>query len=298
MTADADRVERPDRIGGVSEMRDDLRRYVPAIGWMDVSKTLGTNLLGLPSDLYLLTVYCGDTLICREAGEEAALDVSVHSLRTRPGSFRSLGHGHMAVALLTPAGLLTVLRAPLEGIADRRVPLEYFCGRAEQRRLHAMLMDAGTTDDRMQAFGRWIEDRLQARRSLSLAESRVSQATAALQLPADSAPPDIPRLAAMLAVTRRQLERDFHKWIGVPPAGYARLVRFQSAAGALARGARILDVAMDCGFADQSHLTRVVRELASVTPRELCLDAAKPGRASARALMAGRVLTLAGHASS
>ena len=291
MSAHHDSLARPAHIGGVPALRDDLRRYVPAIGWMDVDATLGTRHLGLPSDLYLITVYCADSLVCGEAGEDSELEVMVTSLRTRPGRFRSLGRGHLALALLTPAGLLNVLRAPLDGIADRRVPLEYFCGRAEQRRLRALLMAAGTTDERMQVFGRWVESRALERRSLSLAESRVSQAAAALQQPAGDAA-DIPRLASTLAVTRRQLERDFRKWIGMPPAGYARLVRFQRAAKAVASGVPIVDAAMDCGFADQSHLTRVVRELASVTPRELWLDASKPGRAAARAVLAGRVLML------
>ncbi|HEY0857211.1 MAG TPA: AraC family transcriptional regulator [Albitalea sp.] len=265
--------------------------HAPALGWMDVDATLGSRHLGLPSDLYLITAYCGEGLVCGEVGEECELEVMVTSLRTRPARFHSLGQGQLALALLTPIGALSVLRTPLADITDRRLPLEHFCGRAEQLRLRGLLMSARTTEQRMHALGGWIESRALGRRSWSRAESRVTQAAAVLQQHPGEAP-SANGLASALAVTRRQLERDFRKWTGVSLGGYARLVRFQRAAAAVAEGSPLLNVAMACGFADQPHLTRTIREFASVTPRELRLDAAKPGRAAARAALAGRVLTL------
>jgi AraC-like DNA-binding protein len=278
------------RIGGVADLNEGFRRYAPAVAWMDVDATLGTRHVGLPSDLYLLTVYCTEGLICGELDESCDLEVMVSTLRSRPARFASLGRGQLAVAMLTPEGLMHVLRAPLQGIADQRVPLESLCGRDEQQRLRGRLMVAGDADARMDAFGRWIEARVLERRSLSPAESRVAQATAAMQQDASWTDGGMVELAAALGVTRRQMERDFNKWLGVSPASYARLVRFQRAAGAIADGMPILDAAFEGGYADQAHLTRTVRALASVTPRELGIDAARPGRAEARSLLAGRVL--------
>jgi transcriptional regulator GlxA family with amidase domain len=80
---------------------------------------------------------------------------------------------------------------------------------------------------------------------------------------------DIFGIAEKINVSRRQLERDFRCTYGVSPAEYARRVRFERAASALEAGCAIIDVASDLGYADQSHLTRVMRAGTGRTPREL-----------------------------
>lgn len=279
-------------VGSLRSLSTSFQKMAPAIGWMDVDATMGSAHLSIPSDLYLITVYCKEGFVCGEAGDGADLEVMVSTLRTRPALFRSFGQGHLAVALLTPLGLMTVLRTPIEGIADKRLPLEHFCGRYEQRRLRGLLGSAPTPQARMECFAQWIESRATARRNLSLAESRVAQATTALQADASSPAADVPDLMSHVAISRRQLERDFKKWIGVAPAVYLRLVRFQRAAAAITDGMALGDAAAACGFADQPHLNRAIRDYAGVTPRELRVDASSPRRAAARAALAGRILSL------
>jgi hypothetical protein len=58
----------------------------------------------------------------------------------------------------------------------------------------------------------------------------------------------------------------------------------------MAAGTPIVEAAADGEFADQAHLSRAVRQLTSMTPRQLQLDAGKPGRAAARSALAGRVM--------
>lgn len=282
----------PASVGSLTNLPSSLQRLAPAIGWMDVDAARGASHLSIPSDLYLITVYCKEGFTCGEASDGTELEVMVSTLRTRPALFSSHGHGHLAVALLTPIGLLNVLRTPVEGLADKRVPLDHFCGRHEQRRLRDLLVSAPSVQARMEAFGQWIESRATARRSLSLSESRVAQATTALQATTCAPASDVTELMSSVAISRRQLERDFRKWIGVAPAMYLRLVRFQRAAAAITEGMALGDAAAAYGFADQPHLNRVVREFANVTPRELRLDASSPPRSAARTALAGRILSL------
>jgi AraC-like DNA-binding protein len=65
------------------------------------------------------------------------------------------------------------------------------------------------------------------------------------------------------------LARTFRQHMGVPLGAFARDVRLDRVAERLAHtNARILDIALDAGFADQSHLTRSFRKRFGMTPGE------------------------------
>jgi AraC-like DNA-binding protein len=77
---------------------------------------------------------------------------------------------------------------------------------------------------------------------------------------------DVERIAEQLGVSRRQLERDFRRSLGLGLFEYARRRRFELAAEALRAGTPILQVAMAYGYADQSHLTHTMRRMIGCTP--------------------------------
>ena len=64
-----------------------------------------------------------------------------------------------------------------------------------------------------------------------------------------------PDLAGMSA---RQLERNFHRKVGVGPKSFARIVRFQNVLNCLdhRQSHHWLDLALECGYFDQSHFIR------------------------------------------
>ena len=78
-------------------------------------------------------------------------------------------------------------------------------------------------------------------------------------------------LARELGVSERTLHRDVLDEAGVPPKLLARVLRFQRAVTLLRSGAGedLASVALVCGYSDQAHLSREVRELAGVTPTVL-----------------------------
>ncbi|WP_229259589.1 DUF6597 domain-containing transcriptional factor [Duganella aceris] len=80
-------------------------------------------------------------------------------------------------------------------------------------------------------------------------------------------------LAATLGVSRQHLAAQFRDQVGLSPKLYARICRFRRATAALktapARAAGTPDwaqLALDCGYFDQSHLIHDFQEFAASTP--------------------------------
>jgi AraC family transcriptional regulator len=62
------------------------------------------------------------------------------------------------------------------------------------------------------------------------------------------------------------LARRFRRTHGVGPMAYLQRMRVLEAQRLMATGVPLVDVAAACGFADQSHLTRVFRRVTGTTP--------------------------------
>ncbi len=80
--------------------------------------------------------------------------------------------------------------------------------------------------------------------------------------------PDL--LARDLGLSRRQFERRFRAAVGLSPAFFARLQRFNRVYAVFDDSSRNwADAAIACGYYDQAHLIRDCRALAGVTPPAL-----------------------------
>jgi AraC family transcriptional regulator len=76
-------------------------------------------------------------------------------------------------------------------------------------------------------------------------------------------------LAGAAGVHAATVVRGFRAHLQCTPADYVRRVRLHHAEQELTRGFRsIADIAMECGFYDQSHLTRVMKRATGMTPLE------------------------------
>lgn len=82
-----------------------------------------------------------------------------------------------------------------------------------------------------------------------------------------AAPPSVATLAALSGVHASHLLRTFRQYHGCTIAVYVRRRRIERARAEIAASGRPLSmIALDAGFADQSHFTRVFREVFGETP--------------------------------
>lgn len=74
-------------------------------------------------------------------------------------------------------------------------------------------------------------------------------------------------LAAISQYSKWQVTRDFRSLYGTTPYRYITVKRLQKAKKLLELGLPLVQVAIDCGFADQSHFTRHFKQCFGTTPK-------------------------------
>ena len=78
----------------------------------------------------------------------------------------------------------------------------------------------------------------------------------------------IAEVAAQSAVSPRHLERAFQEQIGVSPKMFGKLLRLDHALAQVGEKNNWAEVAIACGYFDQSHMVRDFRALTGATPVE------------------------------
>lgn len=136
--------------------------------------------------------------------------------------------------------------------------VERHVGRAwAQKSMHIMLIDrprsGNTAQPQPKLYDRIADNRV--RRAILLIEQRLSDPIAT------------PQLAAMLNMSRRQLERIFRDELGMSPSQFSRTLRLRYGYWLLRETNRsTADISTECGFTDNAHFSKRFRELFECTP--------------------------------
>jgi AraC-like DNA-binding protein len=97
-------------------------------------------------------------------------------------------------------------------------------------------------------------------------------------------------LAEMIGLTESHLIRAFHLEFGLPPHAYHLRLRLAFAVELLSSGLSVATVTNECGFADQSHLSRKFKEVYGLTPCAWRTAVVGRGRSDGRRPVPERVL--------
>jgi AraC-like DNA-binding protein len=174
----------------------------------------------------------------------------------------------MVGAYLHPAQLSTFTRVPASDLTDRVVPVDDLWTDSAARELAMELtaLDETARLDRLEAALLQRMDDREARTSVQLSSMTAWVAQERGRLTVET-------LADAAGVSRQRLARVFHEHVGVTPKLYCRLTRFQSALVYTRRtDVEWARVAMELGYADQSHMIAEFREFCSLTPQRLASE--------------------------
>jgi len=165
-----------------------------------------------------------------------------------------------------PGGAYPFFRAPMSALTDRCVPLGDLWTPGDASRLWHQLADSRGDDSRVAIVARALQ-----RRIAMAQDDRVTPAAiAALVRTGGRARVDA--VAGRAGTTTRQLQRRFVERVGVSPKTLARILRFQRTLlhrAAEPSRADWVRVAIECGYADQSHLIHDYAAFAGETPASL-----------------------------
>lgn len=270
-----------------------LSDNVSALVGVELGRTGPTPLAVAPHDAWVLTVQ-----FARQAHPADAIDAKgplglntrITGIRQWTGSFLGAGDCVTLFALLTPLGAVRLLDSRRLDAGPRLLqPLAHLLDERITQQLEAGVAQAGDLSGRLQAFAAWLEERSHARRTQSAAALRAARA--AMRVRSQPMMP-IDGLADEQHVSRRQLERDFGRWLGVSPKHLAQVARVQAVGRHVYAGTALADAAADAGFADQAHMNRVVRQLTGLTPREFARSQRSPIAARFRVATGGGAVYL------
>jgi AraC-like DNA-binding protein len=245
-------------------LRAHVRRYV---GWWE-QRTAPLYRRELPSVEVPLIVSFGDPIRLFEVDDRARSAVL--------GTFATGAYdSHVVVEAngsqggiqidFTILGMRLFLDRPLADLTNRGVALDDIFGRAG-RRVTMELHDAPTWDARFDLLDREIGSRIAA------ATRPPSEVLCAWQRIVESGGGiAIGSLVQETGWSQKHLISRFREHIGLAPKVFARVMRFGSAVDRLRQRDRtsLTELALDCGYYDQSHFDRDFREFAGVSPTEL-----------------------------
>lgn len=186
---------------------------------------------------------------------------SIAGLHAAPVTIHHDGSQHGIQLALTPAGARALFGLPASELASAVVHLDQVFGRGA----HELL-------ERLQAAAGWqrrlavVEEALvRAIGARGPGRDEVVEAWSVLERSHGRAP--IAALADHVGWSRRHLAAQFRAEFGHSPKTAGRVLRFERSRSLLSAGGHsIADVAAECGYADQAHLTREWRDLAGTTP--------------------------------
>jgi AraC-like DNA-binding protein len=218
----------------------------------------------VPSDRVPLIVNFGARwrIADRASGPNDVRDSFVAGIYERSTYVVADGAARCVQVDFTPIGAHLFFGVPMRELSNRIVDVDDLLER--DRNLIERLEDARSWQARFRLLDAVIGSRLAAARApapdIVWAWRALVHTNGAVR---------VSTLAEKVGRSRRHLYAGFREHIGVGPKTAARILRFSRAVELLGRGPMpLVELAHECAYFDQAHMTREFREFADTTPRE------------------------------
>jgi AraC-like DNA-binding protein len=184
--------------------------------------------------------------------------------RLAPGEFVPSRNLTLIGVRLRPGVLFALTHIPASHLTGKREPLGSWRP-ADAAELEGCLAAASSNERRFDVLEAFVRTRLAG----TPVDSRVLMAVQYLET--QEGRTKIAELAARCRTSARHLDRVFHRWIGMSPKTFARIMRFQASLARLDPSSlpALAEMATGLGFFDQAHLSNEFLQLAGLSPRRI-----------------------------
>lgn len=203
---------------------------------------------------------------CAGQLQEQPLAVACGQL-TRPLLLQNSLDAGMIGIRFQPSGMAPFLSTSMQHLTDARVTAEDLFADIDQ--LIDGVAESANDAERIAACNRFLlrsldrhRENLSVRRALEV----ISRTRGRISVDA---------LATLMGKSRRSLELAFQSEVGTSPKMYCRITRFRQLVDAMSEDGQSMNwvqIALDSGFFDQSHLIRDFRRFAGTSPTAFLAD--------------------------
>ncbi len=236
----------------------EYREILPSSQFAETIECFWTSAGASPSPHRVMPDGCADILLTRTRSTGA---VEVIGPMTFYRDYMPADGTVLVGVRFRPSMWRSTLGIPANRITDGILPLEeLWDGRARQ--LVRRLDDAASPMQCAAIFERFL--------CPAVPETPVQKAVAWMEKRRGRVSVD--RAAALAGLSPRQFRRLCLEQTGLTPKFLARVLRFRHALARLGRGRESMAcIALDCGYYDQAHCIRDVREFSGRTPGEMAV---------------------------
>ncbi|HSV54596.1 MAG TPA: helix-turn-helix domain-containing protein [Burkholderiaceae bacterium] len=215
----------------------------------------------LPDGFPTMCFLYGDTLKAEHGERTWLMRSAICGFQGRPMRMSCAGFAAGLTVRFVPWGLACFMPESLEDAAHCRLDCRDVFARSAVEGLESELFDLPTLLARVRRVEAFLLARLRPQ-----ATDRLVQQVVRGILQGDGAR-GIRAMASDAGASERTLERRFRRAIGVPPKGFSRVTRLQSALRHREQTGSWAESAIDAGYYDQAHLIRDAQEIFGVTPQ-------------------------------
>jgi len=224
----------------------------------------------IPTGLSDLIFYKSSTPKCSDSKRDYIGNIVVSGQQSSYYDLLICGELSLFAIILTPAGFTRLTGIPASELRDNSVPLNYLLPEISSK-LEDLLFEADTFEEMVKVAESIFLSVLQ-KESLGYASQfdfkRMSSPIKSMTMTFEDA--SLESISSAACMSKRHFERKFQDIVGLSPKQFIRVARFQKALDVKNKFPEITlaQLASECGFYDQSHMTSEFKKFSGYTPGE------------------------------
>ena len=188
---------------------------------------------------------------------------------TEPFFIEPTGYVHSFAARFYPYGFASFVPGPIKNLANKETPLALLFGEKPSEALEKKITAATDTNKRIEIIEDFLLNKLKNKATI---DNIVKSTIEAIFFTKGSA--TVNTLIESDLSKRRQIERKFHKQVGMSPKQLCKVIRLQTALQMLLNpeSESLTEIAYESSYYDQAHFTRDFQEFTGTSPKDFLDD--------------------------